>query len=374
MKYRVVLIVLPVFLAVTAGWMFTATVKAPAIIVSPPVTDPITSAITTMSLKEKISQLLVLHVSGKSGDTLSTYVKTYKPAGLILMGDNIPDTISELRTLTEDIRKNTSNDFPYLIATDQEGCTVKRLKQDDYLCAMALGKSPITSTTKAFAMRSDLLQQGGINVNFGIVADITSDQNSFIYPRVFSGNPTIAGDRVKAAIEGSEGKTLSTIKHFPGHGETAENSHFSVPQTNISKEAWLKGSAIPFKEGIDADLVMFSHLIYTSVDDKPATLSKEWHRILTEEFGYKGLSITDDMIMLQESGDPAYADPIKNAIAALDAGNDLLLFVNNHGSKNSQIDIDALVAGIEDAVKDGRLKEGDIDTKLDRVLRARSEL
>ncbi|USN53035.1 MAG: hypothetical protein H6759_02660 [Candidatus Nomurabacteria bacterium] len=271
-------------------------------------------------------------------------------------------------------KKNTSNDFPYLIASDQEGCTVKRLKQDDYLCATALGKSPVASTTEAFAQRSNLLQQGGINVNFGIVADITSDQDSFIYPRVFSGNPTIAGDRIKAAVEGSKGKTLSTIKHFPGHGETAENSHFSIPQTDISKEAWLKGSAIPFKEGADADLVMFSHLIYTSVDDKPATLSKEWHRILTEEFGYKGLSITDDMIMLQESDDPTYADPIKNAIDALDAGNDLLLFVNNHGSKNSQIDIEALVTGIEDAVKDGRLKESDIDAKLERVLRVRKEL
>lgn len=323
-----------------------------------------------MSLKDKIADLLILHVPGTDPATLASYVRQYHPAGLIFMGDNIPATKAELKAETAAIQSTTN--IPYFISTDEEGCTVKRLSSDTFACPHELGSDPVASTTSAFRSRSILLKSVGINLNFGIVADITSDPNSFIYPRVFSGDPHTAGDRVAAAVSGSKGETLSTLKHFPGHGETEENSHITIPSTNVPKEQWSQTDAVPFKEGIDAgaDVLMFGQLTYAAVDTQPASLSKTWHDIATKELGFKGLMITDDMFMLQESGDPAYADPVKNAVAALNAGNDLLLYVNNHG-QGTDMDVSALVDGIAAAVQSGELPQSSIDAKVKKVLAER---
>lgn len=326
--------------------------------------------ISSMSLKEKIAGLLILHVPGTDPSVLASYVEQYHPAGLILMSDNIPSTRSELRAETDAVQKTSS--MPYFISTDEEGCTVKRLASDTFACPSELGKEPVSNTTAAFENRSALLKSVGINLNFGIIADITSDPESFIYPRVFSGDPQVAGARVAAAAAASKGGTLSTLKHFPGHGETEENSHLTIPSTDVSKEQWEKTDAIPFKDGIaaGADVLMFGHLTYTAVDSKPASLSRAWHGIAVNELGFKGLMITDDMFMPQQSGDPQYADPIKNAVAALQAGNDLLLYVNNHGP-GTDIDVSSLIDGIAAAVASGELSESAIDAKLQKVLAAR---
>lgn len=334
--------------------------------------EKIADVIAHMTLRQKIEDLLILHTPGTNPATLKHYVEKYQPAGLILMEDNIPATRSELSAETSAIQESTT--IPYFIATDEEGCTVKRLASDTFACPKELGTKPIASTSAAFAARSQLLESVGINLNFGIIADITGNPNSFIYPRVFGGDPQIAGARVAAAVVASTGKTLSTLKHFPGHGETPENSHLVVPIVDITEAAWALKDKIPFQDGVDAgaDVVMFGQLTYSAVDQKPATLSPAWHEALAQ-MGFEGLSITDDMIMLQESGDPAYADPIKNAVASLNAGSDLLLYVNDHGGGASDIDVSALVDGIVAAVQSGELSESAIDQKLTKVLTYREK-
>lgn len=351
-----------------------STGTAPASVTQPEsTTSQVKTDISSMSLKDKIADLLILHVPGTDPATLAAYVRQYHPAGLILMADNIPATKTALRSETEAIQQTTNT--PYFISTDEEGCTVKRLASDTFACPTELGTEPVSNTTSAFSDRSSLLQSVGINLNFGIIADITSDPKSFIYPRVFSGDPQVAGARVSAAVAASKGKTLSTLKHFPGHGETEENSHTTIPVTGISKDQWSSTDAVPFKDGIDAgaDVLMFGQLTYSSVDTSPASLSKTWHDIAASELGFKGLMITDDMFMLQQSGDPAYADPVANAVAALKAGNDLLLYVNNHG-QSTTLDVPALIDGIAAAVQSGQLSESDINAKLQKVLAARMSL
>src|SRR6185312_1081941 len=132
---------------------------------------------------------------------------------------------------------------------------------------------------------------------------------------------------------------------------------------------------IPFQDGVDADadIVMFGQLTYSSVDTKPATLSFAWHEIL-DQMGFNGLTITDDMIMLQQSNDPAYSDPVKNAVASLKAGSDLLLYVNDHGGGDSDINVNALVNGIVGAVQSGQIPESSIDQKLEKVLMYREKV
>lgn len=324
-----------------------------------------------MTLRDKVAGLFVLHTPTTSPTALANYSATYKPGGLIFMGDNIPMTFADLRNETSALI--TDKHLPPFIATDEEGGTVKRLAADTYPGGIVLANQPASAAQEAFAGRSELLKNVGINLNFGIIADVTADPTYFIYPRVLGTTPQAASDRVTQAVIGSKGRTLSTIKHFPGHGETGGDSHTSIPTATTAFTDWQQRVALPFKAGIDAgaDMVMFGHLRYSAVDSQPATLSKKWHDIIRNDLSFKGLVITDDMIMLQDSGDATYANPVTNAIAALQAGNDLLLYVLDHDSQTTQIDPNILIDGVVTAVNNGTLDQSVIDERIKNVLTAR---
>ncbi len=326
-----------------------------------------------MTLRQKVSSLLVLHTSGTDVATLQNYLKTYQPGGLIFMGDNIPPTLTELTSITGQLQ--TSLALPYLFAIDEEGGVVKRLPQDDLPAAIDLRSLPVADTESAFLQRSTILKQVGMNLNFGIVADVTNDPSSFIYSRVFGGDSVSVADRISAAVNGAKGLTLSTLKHYPGHGETVDDSHSSIPSTNVSFERWQQYDEPSFVSGIKAgaQVVMFGHLAYSAVDSLPASLSSKWHDILKKQDGFNGITITDDMVMLQQSGDPNYADPVANSITALNAGNTMLLFVLDHGGE-SDFSPDILIDGLVAAVNDGKISQITIDNDVRQVLTLRHSL
>jgi beta-N-acetylhexosaminidase len=327
-----------------------------------------------IELKSKIAGLLMLHTPGTDPQKIAKFIEKYQPAGLILMDDNIPKSFDKLREITTAM--HGKSEIPALIAIDEEGCSVKRLKDDIYPCAKDVKHQPPEASKTAYEQRSHLLKQAGINLNFGIVADMTNNQDSFIFPRVFGGEPKATGEHVAAAVAGTKGITYSTLKHFPGHGATKSDTHNTIPSIDQSKESWRKSHAVPFKHGIEAgaDVTMFGHLAYTAVDNKPASLSKEWHNILLKDLGFKGITITDDMFMLQNSGDPAYSNPIKNAVEALNAGNSLLLFVTDHQSDKSKLDVQSLIDGVAKAVENGEISEEIIDYSSVNVIKFRQAL
>lgn len=113
-------------------------------------------------------------------------------------------------------------------------------------------------------------------------------------------------------------------------------------------------------------MVMFGHLSYTSVDSVPASLSARWHQILRSDLGFTGVAVTDDMLMLQDSGLPEYADQSANAERAVSAGNDILLY-------DSAIDMAPPIARLTAAVQSGRISEAQIDTSVVRVLTLQRE-
>ena len=167
------------------------------------------------------------------------------------------------------------------------------------------------------------------------------------------------------------------MKHFPGHGATALDSHATIPLVKLPKGDWLKKDFLPFRMGIDqgTEAIMFGHLIYKDVDDKPASLSLKWHFFLCKEIGYKGITVTDDMIMLQMSGKRKYRDPIENAISAINAGNDIILFVNDYSKEPiRQINIDRLMSGVEAAVKAGNINEDLLNLAVKRVIQHRKKI
>jgi beta-N-acetylhexosaminidase len=330
--------------------------------------------LAALSLHDKVASLFIVHTPGTDGQTLASYAAAHKVNGLIFMGDNMPATTEQLRVQTDALI--TDKQLLPLTSVDQEGGVIRRVPADTFPAAEQLRNQPPAATRSAFSQRSDMLRRAGLNLNFGIVADVTDDKNSFIYDRLLGTTPQAASERVTQAVIGSRGKTLVTLKHFPGHGEAAGDSHGSIPSTATSYEDWQKRAAAPFKAGIDAeaDMVMFGHLRYSAVDQAPATLSKKWHQILRKDLGFTGIAITDDMIMLQNSGDPAYKDPVANAVAALQAGNELLLYVLNHNSEVSKVDVEVLISGVVAAVEQGKLDARLIDEYVQKVLTLRHHL
>jgi beta-N-acetylhexosaminidase len=118
---------------------------------------------------------------------------------------------------------------------------------------------------------------------------------------------------------------------------------------------------------------MMGHLEFTTISPLSASLSSTWIDLLRTELGFEGVIVTDDMLMLQRSGVEAYSDPVQNAIGALAAGNDLLLYVLPSDPSSVDVDPAGLVTALAAAVGDGRLDEAKIDASLNRVLGMRRD-
>lgn len=332
-----------------------------------------TDRVSGMTLDEKAASVLMLHAPGTDPAAMRALVDE-GIAGVILMGDNMPGDEASLAALTADLQHDP--DAATLIGIDQEGGIVSRIDWDPAPGPADVRAEPPRAAQEAFAARAAALSAAGVNVNFGIVADVTADPASFIFDRVLGTDPAGAGERVAAAVAGERGTVASTVKHFPGHGAAPGDSHVSVPSAPLTLDEWRAGPALPFAAAIDADveLVMTGHLAYPAVDPAPASLSPEWHRILREELGFDGVVVTDDMLMLQHNRLPEYADPGENAVRALAAGGDLLLYVLPADPAEFGISVDGLVASISEAVASGRIPEARLDEAATRVLELRREL
>lgn len=330
-----------------------------------PVAEYVDARLDAMTLKEKIASLVMIHVGGVAAGPIRRTIDATGVAGVIFMGDNVA-SVDQLAATVSALSADPG--LPVLTAIDQEGGIVARLP-DPYAAAASLRTQNPEATRAAFENRAELVAAAGVAINFGIVADVTSDPGSFIYSRTLGGTAAAASARVGAAVEGEHGTVLSTLKHFPGHGSVAGDSHTSVPTTGMSVDTWRATQAEPFAAGIEAgaEFVMLGHLRYTAVDRAPASLSTEWNRILRDELGFDGIIVTDDMNMLENSGESAYAHQAANAVAALAAGTTLLLYVG-------PVDLPRLVAAVARAVDDGRIPIATIDDAVRRLLELRREL
>ncbi|GHD39150.1 glycoside hydrolase family 3 protein [Mycetocola manganoxydans] len=327
-----------------------------------------------MSREQKIASLLMLHLPGTDAAALSSFIEEHQPGGMILMGDNIAGTVDDTAALTRAATIDPA--FPPLIAIDQEGGDVRRLGGDDWASALTLKDAPAMETTQAFAGRARLLAQAGVNINFGIVADVTADPASFIYRRALGTTPEASAERVAAAVTGEKTSVLSTLKHFPGHGAAPGDSHTSVPSTGKTLQQWNATDAVPFRSGIaaGAPFVMVGHLRYDAVDPVPASLSAPWQSILRDQLGFDGITITDDILMLRNTGLAEYRNTSENAIRSLAAGMTMLLYVLSATPADEGADPAALVSDISAAVDAGRISDQQIEHAARKLLFSRFHL
>jgi beta-N-acetylhexosaminidase len=260
----------------------------------------------------------------------------------------------------------TTTRLPLTIAIDQETGLVARLGQlvTEFPGAMALGagREP-AHTREAYAITGRELRALGINANYAPVADVNvNPTNPIIGVRAFSSHPDLVTVQVVAAIEGLQSaQVAATAKHFPGHGDTSEDSHTALPVVRHGRAQWEQIAAPPFRAAIRAgvDSIMTAHIGFPAFEPSgdPATLS---HAVLTgllrDELGFPGVIATDSLRMAgvrQRYGDAEIA------IRALEAGADVLLDPPQPAAQYQ-----AVMA----AVKSGRLSEDRLADSVRRIL------
>ena len=265
-------------------------------------------------------------------------------AGIIIFARNYesPAQLQKLITSIRSIRKDL------LICVDQEGGRVQRL-QDGFLKLPPLrklgelfDKSPQSGLKSAQAlgwlMAAECLSIG-IDFSFAPVLDLDYENSEIIGNRAFHSQPDTVIKLAKAYIEGMHKAGMVAIgKHFPGHGFVAADSHTSLPVDNRPfQEIWEKDLR-PFTELMKTDLdgIMPAHIIYDQLDKQPAGFSDYWIKdILRTRCQYKGVVFSDDLSM---AGAKSVGNPAQRAMAALDAGCDLLLVCNDQNAADEVLD------------------------------------
>lgn len=329
-----------------------------------------TDAVAALTPRELAASVIMSSVPGTDPSALHVFMQSTGLGGFILMGNNVPGSPEALPALTQALAVDSA--LPPLVAIDEEGGLVTRLPWDTFPGADTLRTEPVDATSAAFAGRAKLLADAGVTVNFGDIADVTADPQSFIYARTLGDTPQAASDRVAAAVTAERGLVASTLKHFPGHGAAPGDSHFTVPETSLSLDAWRTSDAPPFAAGIaaGAELMMVGHLKYTAVSQSPASLAPEWYAIARDDLGFTGVLITDDLAMLQATGIAEYADAASNVVAALQAGADMALIIDGMSADSLNSIVDRVAA----ATADGTLPESRLRDAAVRDIELRMQL
>ena len=313
----------------------------------------IESQLDSMTLEEKIGQMLmVFDYSTTVDEELLNKLNTIKPGGFILFSENF-ESYEQTQHLIEDI-KSTSN-IPMFISIDQEGGRVQRLKKlsDVEITAIPSMYNLGLTNNEELAFNvgrvvGEELRVFNINMNFAPVLDIYSNpENTTIGDRAFGTNSYLVSKMALSFAQGQESTgIISVYKHFPGHGDTLEDSHDTLPVITKTKEELIELELKPFIDAINngADMIMVGHLAVPDItsDNTPASLSKEIVTgLLKEELGYKGLVVTDALNMGALTNNYTEEEIYINAI---NAGVDILL-MPDFDSETIEIIVNAISSG-----------------------------
>jgi len=343
--------------------------------------DIIGNAIKHMSMEEKVGQMLMPDFRNWNGknvtvmnDEIAKLVKDYHLGGVILFRENT--VTADQTTKLVSAYQEAAEKYGLLISIDQEGGIVTRLQTGtDMPGNMALGATRSEELAEKVGRTiGEELNALGINMNFGPVLDVNNNpDNPVIGVRSFGEDPKLVANLGNAYIKGlHETGTAATAKHFPGHGDTAVDSHVGLPAVPHDLDRLKKVELYPFQQAMDSgiDAIMSAHVTFPKIDDTKAISKKDGtevsvpgtlsHKILTglmrEEMGFKGVIVTDAMNM------GAIADhfgSVDAAIRAVKAGADVLLM---------PVGIVEVANGIYDSVKSGDISIERIEQSVERIL------
>lgn len=347
--------------------------------------DTLQSASGRATLDQMIGQMIMVGIRGtdlSSNPLLPDALHEGKAGGIILFEKNLaPDNTAEILKLMISLLQDTS-EFPLFISIDQEGGRVNRLKPKygfpESVTASKLGKDNCCDTTMFYADLIALtLKMLGININFAPVIDLCSNPKNPVIAgvqRCFSSDPYIVARNAGWFIDAHHARgILTTIKHFPGHGSSATDTHNEMTDvTNL----WSDNELIPYKmlmEQKRVDAIMTAHIVHCNLDKKclPATLSRDIVTgLLRDSMGFKGVVITDDMQMHAITKHYGLEQSVKLAI---DAGVDILLYSNNiPGSDEHQAAVVHRI--IKELVTSGQIPESRIRESFLRIIKLKTQL
>ncbi|MGH1525796.1 glycoside hydrolase family 3 protein [Leifsonia sp. L25] len=328
------------------------------------VTEP---SATDTALRRSIAATLL---PGFLGTTLPAWLEERLRNGLggvCVFGQNV-ESVAQLRELTDAIYAANPD---AIVAIDEEGGDVTRLYYETgspFPGNAVLGRLGDDAYTEGIARRvGEELHAAGVNLDFAPDVDINSNaDNPVIGVRSFGSLPALVAEQGAAWTRGLQSAGVAVCaKHFPGHGDTAADSHLELPVVDLSLEMLRERELEPFRAVIDAGArtVMTSHILLPRIDpDLPATFSRTVvEGLLRGELGFGGVVVTDALDMHGASGERGIPEA---AVLALAAGCDLLCI----GTENT----DAQLAEIEDAivaaVAEGRVAASRIEEAAGRVL------
>ncbi|TDD68815.1 glycoside hydrolase family 3 protein [Actinomadura rubrisoli] len=349
----------------------------------------------SMTLEEKIAQLFVLQVHGKSADTTdpaavaanrrlygvdnaAQVVARYHPGGFIYYsaGPANVESPAQLAAFSNGIQRAAMAQrvpIPATIATDQEGGIVARVPPPATQSpgGMALAAGRRAGDAEALArITGRELRAIGINQNYAPDADVNvNPANPVIGVRSFGSDPALVSSMVTAQIDGYRaGNVTATVKHFPGHGDTTTDSHTGVPRIGHTRQEWERLDLPPFRAAIarGADSIMTAHIVVPALDPSldPATLSRPiLTGILRDRLRYRGVVVTDALDM--QGVRDKYGDE-RIPVLALKAGVDVLLKPPADASGNGVFA--RQLAAVAGAVRSGELTERRVDESVYRIL------
>ncbi len=381
-------------LAATAGVTTALALGAGTPATAAPDDRGLRGLIARMTLPEKVGQLFVMRVYGHSATapdqadidanlkeigvrTAAELIARYRVGGIIYFtwahNTRDPHQIADLSNGIQKASLTQPRGLPVLISTDQEHGIVCRVGEPATLFpgAMAIGAGGSRADARTLGrIAGQELRALGIRQNYSPVADVNvNPANPVIGVRSFGADPDAVAGLVAAEVAGYQRsqQVAATAKHFPGHGDTAVDSHYGFPVITHTREQWETLDAPPFRAAVRAgiDSIMTAHLMVPALDDSgdPATLS---HPILTGilrgELGYDGVVVTDSLGM--EGVRTKYGDD-RVPVLALKAGVDQLL---------NPPSLDVAWNAVLKAVQDGELTEARLDESILRILRLKARL
>lgn len=302
-----------------------------------------------MTRAEELAVRCVL--PGFEGTAAPEWVLRRGLRGVVIFGRNIQDR-EQLRLLVDSL-----HGAGLLVAIDEEGGDVTRVEAkagSSYPGNLALGVADDAALTVevARAIGTDLADIG-IDLNLAPVADLNSDpRNPVVGVRSFGSDPDAVASQTAAWVRGLQSAGVAaTAKHFPGHGDTAVDSHVGVPVASSDPH---RGALAPFEAAVEAGVraVMSAHVVVPSIDEVPATVSRAvMTGLLRDELGFKGLAVTDGLDMHGISGERGIAAA---AVLAMNAGCDALCV--GGGPTGPEV-VDQIVAALVRGVSEARLAE-----------------
>ena len=325
----------------------------------------------SLTLRERLGQMLMtpVQVEQATGERLEDLKRQLKELGLggVVVRGGSPETVA---ALTNELQRAAR--VPLFVGADYERGLRMQMKSAGTPFTNNMGVAAAGDTRAAFEQGKFTAQEAravGVNWLFGPVADLNNNpDNPVINIRSFGEDPRRVAEFVAAAVRGTrEGGALSTVKHFPGHGDTAVDSHIGLPTIRADRARLERLELVPFRAAVAAgvDSVMTAHVALPALtgDDLPATLSpKVTTDLLRRELKFDGLVVTDSLGMgAITKGFPGG----EASVRAILAGADVAL---------TPPELKASLDALEEAVNKDRLTRERVDESVRRILRAKHRL